>query len=750
MSSAARLPDRPLALRRREDLLVVEQQFRGERFWVVKDPLSLRFARLREFEYAIWNALDGRVGLRQLVELFESRFAPQRIKAEEVSRFVTSLHQLDLVISEAPGQGEVLVRRRRRQWWQTLRSKLTNPLSIKFSVCDPTRALDLLLPAARWIFSPLAVLCALVLFLAAGATIAFRWTAFAAALPTAEQFLTPDNLLLVGGVLAAIKILHEFGHGLACRTFGGECRDLGVMLLVFTPCLYCDVSDAWRFPDRKRRIMVAAAGMYFEFLLAAAAALTWTAAEPGLLSRICLTVVVVSSVSTLLFNANPLMRYDGYYILSDALEIPNLAQRSASALRQSCLRFLFGDDAPLDPLAPPGRQRWYITYAIASALYRWGLTLSIVMMLVNAARPYRLENLSRLAGLIMLASIVAAPLVYLRRMLPKSRTAERMKPKRIGLAVGALLALLGFVAFVPLPHSIVAPCELQLLDAEPIYLEVAGRLTAVDVPYGAHVESGAVVAVLTNRELDLELERLNAKCERLRIDIKSLTTEAFSNPTAAGSRAQSEKLLESLEAQLEEKQKDLARLSPKAAASGTLYPPPFVPDDHAATSAADSELTTWTGRPLDRINLGATFEVGTPLGYVGNPTRRQAVIVVDQEDVDLLRAKTAESAGDKVEILLAAMPERTLRGELNDVAIGRLRESPRRLSNKAGGEVATKTDAGSSEAPVETSYLARVDLDDPDGTLLPGWRGTARIRTSWKPLGTRLWRSLSRTFHFEL
>jgi putative peptide zinc metalloprotease protein len=749
MASAARMPDRPLALRRREDLIVVEQQFRGERYWVVKDPLSLRFARLREFEYAIWHALDGRTGLRQLVELFESRFAPQRIKVDEVSRFVTSLHQLDLLISETPGQGEMLVARRSERGWKKLWSKLANPLSIKFSVCDPTRAFDLLLPAVSWIFSPLAVFAALVLFVVAAAAIALRWSAFAAQLPTAEQFLTPDNLLLVGGVLAAIKVLHEFGHGLACRAFGGECRDLGVMLLVFTPCLYCDVSDAWRFPDRARRIFVAAAGMYFEFLLAAVAALAWATAEPGLLSRICLTIVVVSSVSTLLFNANPLMRYDGYYILSDALEVPNLAQRSASALRQLFLRLIFGDDAPRDPLAPHGRQRWYIAYAVASALYRWGLTLTIVVMLVAAARPYRLENLSRLAGVIMLASIVAAPIVSLRRMLPKARTTERMKPRRIGLAAGVLLLIVGFIAFVPVPHGIVAPLELQLRDAEQIYVEVPGRIIEVPYPYGAQVAEREPIARLTNREVDLEIERLEAKLVRLGIDIRSIKAEAFSNPAAAGSLAQSEKLLDSLKEQLDQKRADHRRLTPLATRSGTLYPPPLVPDAQRSTSSNDADLTTWTGRPLDPENLGATLEVGTPLGAIGDPTSWQAMIVVDQEDVEFVRSAKPEDSIE-VEILLAALSEKPLHGTVAEIAIGALRDSPRRLSNKAGGEVATKTEAGGGETPVSTSYLVRVHLTDADGLFVQGWRGTAKIHAPWTPLGKRLWRSLSRTFHFEL
>lgn len=738
-TNATRTFDRPLALRCRRDLIVVEQRFRGEPYWIVKDPLTLRFARLREFEYVILSALDGHKGISELVAMFEARFAPQRIKADEVSRFVTSLHQLDFLISDAPGQGEMLVARRNKRSLRAFLSRYMNPLSIRFSAVDPTRVFDLLLPITRWLFSPLAVATALVLFVVAALAVGVRWNAFSAQLPTAQEFLTPDNLLLVGIVLAAIKVLHEFGHGLACRTFGGECRDLGVMFLIFTPCLYCDVSDAWRFTNRWARIAVAAAGMYFEFILAAIAALVWSTSEPGLASRISLMVIVVASVSTLFFNGNPLMRYDGYYILSDLVEVPNLSQRSASALRQLLLRWLFGKEAPVDPLAPLGSQRWYLLYAVSSALYRWGLTFTIVLMLVDAARPYHLENLSRVVGITMLGSIIAAPFLYFRQMLPRRNQLERMKTNRVVGAAAALLLVVAILCFVPVPHSVLGPMELELQNAEQMYVEVAGRIVDMPVRYGVHVEPGTPIVRLTNHELDLDIERLAAKCERLRIDIATLKREAFDNPAASGSLAQSEKLLESLDGQLKEKRRNHEQLVSTAHRSGTLYPPPFVP-----ASGSTDDLAAWTGRPLDPINLGCTLEVGTPLGSVGEPRRWQAAIVLDQADVDFVRK------GDQVEILLDALAEETLRGTIAETALGELRESPRRLSHKSGGELATKSEAGASEAPVSTSYQVRVDIEDPDGRFRQGWCGTARIRVAATPLGMRWWRSLSRTFHFEM
>src|SRR5206468_11742270 len=143
------------------------------------------------------------------------------------------------------------------------------------------------------------------------------------------------NWIYLGGTLAITKVIHEFGHGLSCKHFGGECHEMGVMLLVMTPCLYCNVSDSWMLPNKWHRAAIGAAGMYIELVMASIATFLWWFSEPGLLNNVCLAVMFVCSVTTLVFNANPLMRYDGYYILADLLEIPNLRQKAGQVLSRT-------------------------------------------------------------------------------------------------------------------------------------------------------------------------------------------------------------------------------------------------------------------------------------------------------------------------------------------------------------------------------------------------------------------------------
>ena len=139
-----------------------------------------------------------------------------------------------------------------------------------------------------------------------------------------------------------VKTIHEFGHGLTCKHFGGEVHEMGAMFIMFTPYLYCNVSDSWLLPDKTRRILVTAAGIFVEMTLAIVAAWVWMVTAPGLLHQICFNIMFTCSVSTVLFNANPLMKFDGYYMMADALEVPNLKQKSAAAASGWAQRYLLG------------------------------------------------------------------------------------------------------------------------------------------------------------------------------------------------------------------------------------------------------------------------------------------------------------------------------------------------------------------------------------------------------------------------
>src|SRR5262245_6347961 len=352
-SSAAR----PVPLQMRRDLVVQRQRWQGREYWTVKDPLALKYYRFEDEEFAILSLLDGQTSSETIRERFERQFAPQRLSALQLQHLLVMVHRSNLLIADSPGQGQELLTRDPSRIHRRWLSTAANFLAIRFQGVDPDRLLTWLNRRAGWIFSLPAVFLALALVLSAALLVAAEFDTFRARLPTFQAFFAAKNWAWLAVTLCITKVLHQFGHGLACKRFGGECHEMGVMLLVFTPCLYCNVTDAWMIPSKWRRAAVGAAGMYVELVLASLCTFLWWLSEPGLLNHLCLNLMFVSSVSTLVFNANPLMRFDGYYILSDLLEIPNLRQKSAAIIQRKFGAWLLGLRQRPDPFLP-ARRRW--------------------------------------------------------------------------------------------------------------------------------------------------------------------------------------------------------------------------------------------------------------------------------------------------------------------------------------------------------------------------------------------------------
>ncbi|GAG03455.1 unnamed protein product, partial [marine sediment metagenome] len=271
-------------------------------------------------EFYILNMLDGHVSLQQIKDGFERRFAPQKITFGDLQQFIGMLHRSGLVISNSPGQGKALRERGRKKKNKEMMGKFANVFALRYRGFDPEKILNAILPWFGWVFTVPALICFGLLFLSASLLLATQYDTVYAKLPTFQQFFAADRWLILAVTMALVKVLHEFGHGLSCKKFGGECHEIGFMLLVFTPCLYCNVSDSWMLPNKWKRVWIGAAGIYVEMILASFAAFVWYFTEQGTtINDLCLNMMFLNVVSTVLVNGNPLLRFDGYYILMDAL-----------------------------------------------------------------------------------------------------------------------------------------------------------------------------------------------------------------------------------------------------------------------------------------------------------------------------------------------------------------------------------------------------------------------------------------------
>jgi putative peptide zinc metalloprotease protein len=729
---------RPLPLAMRADLIVQRQRWQGRNYWTIKDPLTLRYYRFEEEEFAILSMLDGQTSSEAIREQFEEQFAPQRITGSQVQHLLAMLHRSNLLVSSAPGQGEQLQARASERQWKDRLALAANFLAIRLRGFDPDWLLTRLERRLGWIFSLPAACGVALLVLSAVLLVAAEFDAFRARLPEFEAFFAAKNWLWLAAVLCVTKILHEFGHGLACKRFGGECHEMGVMLLVFTPCLYCNVSDSWMIPSRWRRAAVGAAGIYIELVLASLATFVWWFSEPGLVHHLALNVMFVCSVSTLLFNANPLMRYDGYYILADLLEIPNLRQKSAAVIQRKLGWWLLGLRERPDPFLPPRRRWLFAAYSIASSIYGWLVTFSIFWFLYRVLEPYGLKVVGQMLGLAMVFTLFVLPIVRLVRFLLLPARADTVNKTRALVSVSAIAAAIAGVLVVPLPYYVACPFEVQPREASSVYVDVPGELAAVHVTSGA-IDAGQPIAQLDDLNIRLTEQQLASQREALAVRTESLRQRGHTDDQALLELSQTEEALAALDQQLARLREDLAKLTIRAPASGQLVPPPSRPAARQGHS-----LTAWTGRPLEVRNVGAYLEASTLVGRIAQSGQLEAILAIDQEELDFV------AAGQRVELLLNQLPGEKLAGQIDRIADENMQSVPARLSARAGGRLATRTGASGSEEPLSVVYQANVPLDDPACRIAIGATGLAKIHAGYQPLYQRLWRAACRTFRFEM
>ena len=469
--------------------------------------------------------------------------------------------------------------------------------------------------------------------------------------------------------LALAKCLHELGHAIACKHFGGECHEIGLMLLVGMPCLYCDVSDAWLLTDKWHRIAISAAGILVEIFLASVCLFLWWLSEPGPLNTLLLNIVVICSLSTLLLNGNPLLRYDGYFVLADFLETPNLSQQSRTVVSHVFRRLFLGGEIPEDRYVPQRVRRLVGLYGVVSPVYRWCVVLGVLWILHRFLKPYGLEIVAELVAAATILGMIAPPIASLGRWI--FRPALR-RPTRSGRLVPSLcvcLLLMMAALFIRLPHHVSAPLVLQPQDGHYVYVAIPGRLTDAVQP-GTHVDEGQVLARLANAEVDREIAAVNGQREQQRLRLESLRLRLLTDTRIAPQIPAAEEALTDLTARLQQRQLDQQHLLVRAPTAGVVIAPPRVfhrPGERGT-------LSSWSGGLLESRNRGAYLGSGTLVCVIGDPARLEAVLVIGQEDMEFVRN------GQRVRLKFASLPGRVLKGEVVEVAKTDLEVVPRELA----------------------------------------------------------------------
>jgi hypothetical protein len=500
----------------RAGVTIVEQVYRGERSAIVRDPDTRKHFRLRAAEGAVLRAFDG---VRTPAEVAASLAAEGlRVSAASVESFARTCARLGLLertLAERTTQQLERLRAERHRRRSLVRGEL---LRMRFPMSDPDRWLARSLPWVRWCFTPAFVAASALLFVVYLAVIAAEWPAFTAALRdlASPGALGPRRIGVYVGVTLVLTYIHEMGHAYACKRWGGEVHEMGFMVVFFQPAFYCNVNDAWSFPELRHRLWVTGAGAWIEVVVSSAAALVWWAAQPGtLLAEVALIAMLVGGVSTIVANANPLLPLDGYYALSDWLDIPNLRRRAPAHAAWWVRRHVLGVEVP-EPAATPRERRVLLVYGALSAAY------VTVMLSVTAALAVRwshgaLGPLAALLVLLLVGTLVRRPVrgawAGTRELLRRARAAGAGGRRR-RVAAGALVALLALVTMLPWRRAVDGSFSAASAASSAVVVPVAGVVTEVLVREGDRVRAGAPLLRLTDpaiaRERETRARRLDS------------------------------------------------------------------------------------------------------------------------------------------------------------------------------------------------------------------------------------------------
>lgn len=707
--------DAPLPLVARRDVLATAVWVAGRNMWVLKDPLTLAEHELGEEEYLLLSLLDGRATLRRLQREFQARFAPRTVDPAAIQTYLGLLHQSGLLRAQSVGQAAALVERAGERRATRLRWGWAELLSLRLRGINPDPLLEFLRPVVRLLLSvPMLLLAASVVMVAVLLVVSHA-EQFVERLPSLSTLVQPENWLLLAATVAVVKVLHELAHAAVAKHLGAEVHELGILFLVFVPTLYCDVTDIWNLPSKWRRMAVSAAGMLMELLLASVATLVWWFTEPGLVNLLALDVMVVASVGTVLVNANPLMRYDGYYLLADLIETPNLWERSRNAWR-SRLTPLF-----IRPRERAKREPWWLAvYGGLSSAYMLLVLVTIFWVAALTLRPLGLGVLASVLGCVMMAGTVAGPA---RQVTETLRNPVRRRQLRPALSLLVLLAV-GLAAAVvwrmPIDDHVVCPARVAAADGVPVVTTLAGELESA-LPAGAQVSAGQVIAELRSEEMRLAEQRLAGAVRLAQLRLQQLQALRARDAEAQREIPTARAALTDAQRQLQEHRRERQRLVLKSPRDGVLLPPRRTPHEEETV-----RLASWSGTPLESVNRGAWLEAGTAIATVGDPERRDVMLAIDETDIELV------AVGQRVRVQLAAVGAQPLVGVIRDVA--RVGATDRELP--AG-------DAWLPAAPaMVTRYEARVELANTPPELPLDSGGRAKVEVGRTTLGEWIAREL--------
>ena len=690
---------------------LARHHYRGERWYLLQDPATGRVQRFGPAARLLLAAMDGQRTVDELWQLAQRRLGEHAPTQDELIHLLGQLHACDLLSTDATADALQVFRRGQRQQAAQRRQRWANPLALRLPLLDPGAFLDRHAALWRRLWGPAGAVAWLALVLPTLLMLPPHWGELTGNL--SDRVLAPDNLLLAALVFPLLKALHELGHATATRAFGGEVHDMGLMLLALMPMPYVDASGATVLPSRWQRALVGAAGMVVELFVAALAFHAWVALDPGVLRAVCFNIMLVAGVSTLVFNGNPLMRYDAYYMLADLAELPNLGQRAARYWGYLVQRHLLRLRDAVSPAHGAAERRWFLAYGLLSSAYRLWVAVSIALFIGT-----RYFFVGTLLALWAVAGAVGPPLLRALQQL-RAQPALRERRRRILATAGAGLAMLALLAAgVPLPQRTLAEGVVWLPEQALLRAGADGFVTSVEVAPGTAVRAGQLLFSRHDPAALARVRQLQARVAEL---------EASLGIALVTDRARAELLRGQWAAEAEA----LRRARERAEAL-------------PVRAAVDGRFMLGGARDP----TGRWHRQGEVLGYVLGDQPTSVRVVIEQAQADLV----AEAA-TTVALRLSEAPGEVIAGRIVRRVPAARDEAPS-PALLAGGGGRLAADPADREGRRTLERLFQVDVA-PQSPLprLPahGQRVHLRFEHPPAPAATQAWRALRRLFlrHFD-
>lgn len=697
----------PLRPRLLSGVQVHRQHFRGQPWYIIESPTSDQYSRISEEAYRFLGLLNGRRTVSEVWQLCNEQLGDRAPTQGEIIQLLGQLHAANLLYVELAPDSEVLFNRYRKRVAREVQNYLMNLLFLRIPLLDPNRILDRWVGIVGRVFSWVGFVLWLALL---GTGLYFVIGDVQELISQSSDVLDPGNLVYLYLVFIVIKIVHEFSHAFACKRFGGasgtggEVHKMGVMFLVLFPLPYVDASSAWAFRNKWHRAVVGMAGVMAELAAASLAAVVWAYTSTGTPHIIAYNVIFVASISTVLFNGNPLLRFDAYYVLTDLIEIPNLAQRCRQYFSYLGKRYVWGLKKVWNPAYTVGERFWFIGYGALSSLYRVYISIRIILFL-NGRLP---ETLFLLVPILALSGIVGWLLVPVGRFLYHLATSDelvRNRPRAVISTTGIVLVLAIGLGVIRVPdhrrvEGIVEPEGLSIVHAE-----TDGFLTGFLPSQTKVTPGGSVLVEATNPALEAERDALTAQRRALEV------------------RRQQVVLKEVAAAQILDEQ--LAALDEKIARVQH-----YLSQLHLAAPAAG----TWISPEIE-FAKGRFVRRGETLGVVAKLDDLMIRATAGQSVAALL----IEQATREVEIRGYRRPEPTITGTIERIFPAGQEQLPAQaLGYTVGGSmpVDIRDPGGTKTAEKFFEIRIRPQTDRPE-EWLTGQRVIVRFRLPPKPLAAQ-------------